>query len=76
VRTKTQLIESKRTDARQITIKAEALEKIWQEAWAEGRMPLLEFELAGRSWLIINRDDYLEQEGRSVAGSPPVVESG
>jgi len=63
VRTKSTLIENKRTDARQITLKADHLEKIWFEAWSEGRRPLLEFELGGRCWVAQPRDDYLEDHG-------------
>lgn len=60
VRTKTTLIEAKRTDARQITLKADHLEKIWFESWSEGRRPILEFELGGVSYVVQRRDDYLE----------------
>lgn len=60
VRTKKTLIENKRTDQRQITLKADHLEKIWFEAWSEGRRPILEFELGGRSYIVQTRDDYLE----------------
>lgn len=63
VRTKRTLIETKRTDARQITLKADHLEKIWFEAWSEGRRPILEFELGGRSYVVQPREDYLEDHG-------------
>lgn len=62
VKTKRFLIENKRTDAKSISIKAEVLEKIWTEAWADGLMPALVFELGGRSWIIHAEDDYLELE--------------
>lgn len=77
VRTKLTLIENKRTDATQITLKDAALKKIWTEAWAEGRMPIIGFELGGRRYLVLNEDDYLEEKGqRTNAGSSTVVESG
>lgn len=77
VRTKLTLIENKRTDATQITLKDRDLKKIWTEAWAEGRMPLIGFELGGRRYIVQLEDDYLEQEERrAAAGSPTVVEPG
>jgi hypothetical protein len=69
VRTKFTLIEAKRTDARQITLKATDLEKIWAEAWAEGRIPVLGFELAGRRYVVLNEDDYLEEHGGSTGAT-------
>lgn len=77
VRTKFTLIENKRTDAKQITLKDVDLRKIWTEAWAEGRMPIIGFELSGRRYIVQLEDDYLEQEERRAgAGSTPVVEPG
>ena len=78
VRTKLTLIENKRTDATQITLKDKDLRKIWTEAWSEGRMPLIGFEVGGRRYIVQLEDDYLEQqeERRAGAGSATVVESG
>jgi len=78
VRTKLTLIENKRTDATQITLKDKDLRKIWTEAWSEGRMPLIGFEVGGRRYIVQLEDDYLEQqeERRAGAGSTSVVESG
>ena len=73
VRTKLTLIENKRTDKRQITLKADALEKIWVEAWAEGRKPLLGFEIGGRRYVVQNEEDYLEDHG-GHAGTATVDE--
>lgn len=73
VRTKFTLIENKRTDARQITLRAADLEKIWIEAWSEGRLPVLGFELGGRRYVVLNEDDYLEEHGGST-GTTAVAE--
>ncbi len=59
VRTPTTLIENKRTDKQQITIKNDWLEKIRREALAEGRMPVLGIEIGGREWVMLPKDDYL-----------------
>jgi Holliday junction resolvase len=67
VRTKVTLIENKRTDQRQITIKAADLEKIWTEAWSEGRKPVLQFDLGGKRWVIQEEADYLEDDERRRA---------
>lgn len=72
VRTRRFNIECKRTDARQITLKAETLEKNWAEAWSEGRLPLTSFELGGRRYLVLNEDDCdlgLEHEMEIHGGS-------
>lgn len=67
VRTKVTLIENKRTDAKQITLKVDDLEKIWVEAVSEGRRPLLQFDLGGRRWVVQDEDDYLEDHGSRIA---------
>ena len=77
VRTQAVLIENKRTDAKQITLRADVLEKIWTEAWAEGRMPEIHFELNGRHWIIQEEGDHLDREARGAhAGRSKVVEPG
>lgn len=63
VRTAHTLIENKRTDARQITLKANDLEKIWREAIAEGRIPVIEIEVGGKSYVVLTQSDYLEHMG-------------
>lgn len=59
VKTKLTLIENKRTDAKSITLKAADLEKIWKEAWAENRRPVLGFEVGGKNYVVLPEDDYL-----------------
>ena len=57
VKTAGRLIEYKRTDGKNITIKGEDLEKIRIEAIIKGRIPLLGFELGGRDYIIIEACD-------------------
>lgn len=54
------VVEFKRTDKKQLILKAADLEKIYHEAWADGKIPILDFHLGGRDWCIIDRNDYLE----------------
>ncbi|MBF0554011.1 MAG: hypothetical protein HQK96_05560 [Nitrospirae bacterium] len=55
-------IECKRTDKKSITIKAEYLDKITQEASSTGRMPLVHFELptvgplTSKDWILLEAD--------------------
>lgn len=62
VRTPDLLIEYKRTDSAQITIKSAWLEKIHGEAILEGRSPVLGIQIGitGRNWVLISEDDYLQ----------------
>lgn len=53
VRTEFQLIEAKRTDKGQITIKQEWLTKIKLEAIKDGRIPVLAIELGKKRYYII-----------------------
>lgn len=54
--------EMKRTGAKQITITANVLEKIFNEAWASGRRPLEGFELNGKNYVVQAEEDFLERE--------------
>lgn len=65
VKTKTTLVENKRTDAKGITLKATDLNKIWTEAVSEGLVPVLQFDVGGRAWVAIPEADYLELQMRS-----------
>lgn len=56
------LWEMKRTDKKQITIKAEDLESLRKEAWKEGRTPLFHIELNGRSYVMMEEYDFLEMQ--------------
>jgi Holliday junction resolvase len=54
------LWEMKRTDKKQITIKASDLESVRKIAWQEGRTPVFHIELAGRSYVLLEESDFLE----------------
>ena len=60
VRTPGELYEAKWTGKKQVTVKAEVLEKVHREAVAEGRVPVLGIELNGRHYVVLGEDDYLE----------------
>lgn len=60
VRTPLLLIENKWTGKMQVTVKALDLEKICDEATAEGRMPALALELHGRRYILFTEEDVLE----------------
>lgn len=54
------LIEAKcraRPDAKQITIKLDALKEVAYHAAASGRIPVLSFELGGRDYYILEQAD-------------------
>lgn len=53
------LIEAKWTSKRSISLKAEVLEKIVSEALREGRTPVVQVELNGRAYGIVEWDDLL-----------------
>jgi Holliday junction resolvase len=59
VRTDHLLIEAKYTGKRQITIKAEVLEKISEEAILDGRTPIVSIRLNGRGYMVLEEDDAL-----------------
>lgn len=54
------LIENKFTGKQQITLKSVDLKKICDEATAEDRVPALVFEVAGRRYVLVTEDDFLE----------------
>ena len=55
------LIENKRTDnLKSITLRATDLNAVWQHAAAEGRVPVLGFELAGQDYYVVRQDDLIE----------------
>jgi Holliday junction resolvase len=60
-RTENELVEFKRTDAKQITLKLSDLKKIGQEAALTGRTPLLMLEMGGRTWVVMEHADWMEQ---------------
>lgn len=54
------LFEYKRTDKRQITVKADDLEKIQREALSTGRYPAFGIEVGGQHYVLQREGDYRE----------------
>jgi hypothetical protein len=50
----------KRTDKKQITIKASDLDSVRKIAWQEGRTPVFHIELAGRRYVMLEEPDFME----------------
>jgi hypothetical protein len=67
MRTDDEMVEYKRTNGKQITIKLDDLEKNRREALVEGRMPLLGFELGGRDYLIVEAGDWEERQASAAS---------
>jgi hypothetical protein len=65
VRTDKYMIENKlRMDpnAKSYSIKATDLRDLTRRARLEGRVPLLQFDLAGHRYVVLTEDDFLEME--------------
>lgn len=62
VRSSDLLIEHKWTGKKQVTVKSDVLEKITKEAILDGRMPVLGFHLNGKNYVMLDEDDFLEQQ--------------
>jgi hypothetical protein len=56
------LWEAKWTGKQSMTIQAKVIEKIVSEALAEGRRPVLALEMNGRNYVLLEQDDYLEDQ--------------
>jgi hypothetical protein len=54
------LIEHKWTGKKQVTIRADVLQKIEREAILDYRTPVLGLHLDGRDYVVLNEEDYLE----------------
>jgi hypothetical protein len=68
-RTADELVEFKRTDNRSsITLKYTDLHELRQHAMAEGRRPVLVFELGGDDFVVIPERDYLGLSGGRERG--------
>lgn len=59
VHTADEVIEMKATGKTQITIKALWLQKVFLEATAKLKRPVLEFQLAGKTYIVLERAEYL-----------------
>lgn len=62
VSTSDEVIECKATGKTQITLKAAWLTKVFAEATAKLKRPVLEFELAGEQYVVLTRHNYLEMK--------------
>jgi len=60
VRSDDLLIEHKWTGKKQVSVKAEVLEKIVKEAILDGRMPVLGFHVNNENYVMLTEDDFLE----------------
>lgn len=63
VRTEDFMIENKlkmKHDAKSYSIKSDDLRTLTKRARLEGRIPLLQFDLSGHSYVVLNEDDFLE----------------
>lgn len=61
VRSEQLLIENKLTTAtKSITLKEVDLRELRQRAIVEDRIPVLQFDLAGRNYVVLVEDDFLE----------------
>ena len=54
------LWEMKRTDSRQITLKADDFDTVRKQAWAEGASPIMHLEFGGRAYVILEEHEYFE----------------
>ena len=60
VRSETFLIENKLTTAtKSITLKEVDLRELRQRAILEDRVPVLQFDVAGRRYVVLGEDDFL-----------------
>lgn len=62
--TEDEVVECKATGKTQITIKAVWLTKVFREATARLKRPVVEFELGGEHYVILTRHNYLEMKHR------------
>lgn len=64
VRTENILIENKfTTNEKQITLKHKDLTELIERAILEDRLPVLQFDLAERRYVVLTEDDFLEIMG-------------
>ncbi len=60
VRTIDLLVENKFTDKNSYSIKSEEMVKLARTAILEDRVPVLQVDLGGRSYVVLLEDDFLE----------------
>ena len=61
VRTDNELFELKITSAKSYSLKDAELEKTYNQALVDGRIPvfMVEFKSTGNAWIILSKEDYL-----------------
>lgn len=71
VRTEEELFELKITSAKSYSLKDAELEKNYNQALIDGRIPifLVEFKISGNSWVIMSKDDYITLRERASLGN-------
>lgn len=57
------LIEYKRTDKNQITLRKDDLDTLWNNAYAEGREPALGIEIGGKDWVLTTASEFERRRG-------------
>jgi|TARA_Y100000310_G_scaffold67392_1_gene62719 hypothetical protein len=60
IRAEDLLIENKFTDKKAYSIKSEEMVKLARTAILEDRVPVLQVDLGGRSYVVLLEDDFLE----------------
>jgi len=63
-----EMVECKRTDKKQITLKKEWLDKLFAEAIARGKVPYLHIEISGHSYWLLSEPDGEELIERARYG--------
>jgi len=71
VRTEEELFELKITSAKSYSLKDAELEKNYEQALVDGRIPvfMVEFKTTGNAWVIMTKDDYLTLREEASIGN-------
>lgn len=71
VRTEEELFELKITSAKSYSLKDAELEKNYEQALVDGRIPIfmVEFKTTGNAWVIMSKDDYLTLREEASIGN-------
>lgn len=71
VRTEEELFELKITSAKSYSLKDAELQKNYEQALIDGRIPIfmVEFKTTGNAWVIMTKDDYLTLREEASIGN-------
>lgn len=71
VRTEDELFELKITSAKSYSLKDAELEKNYEQALVDGRIPIfmVEFKTTGNAWVIMTKDDYMTLREEASIGN-------